>query len=62
VCLQVLEDMLQSGPELQNLILVHKGKGASKGKKVFALPAIGPGQARDEGEKIYEYKRHNTKT
>jgi len=60
VCLQVLEDMLDSGPELQNLMLVHKGKGTSKGKKVFALPAIGPSQARDEGEKIFEYKRHNT--
>ena len=60
MCLQVLEDMLESGPELQNLMLVHKGKGTSKGKKVFALPAIGPSQARDEGEKIFEYKGHNT--
>jgi hypothetical protein len=53
--------MLESGRELQNFVLVHKGKGAPKAKKL-ALPVIGPSEAKDEGGKILEYKKQNTKT
>lgn len=56
--------MLESGRELQNHVLVHKGKGlpGTKGKNKFSLPAINAEGAKEEGEKIRDMRKLNTRT